>query len=1005
MLTPVHGYARSISLALFAWLGATSAWGETLPDQTLDQVDAFDANVVLDMAFADPNAPDANVPDFADLTVNGGGGVAACKIAPRGLYCLATVTPLSGPSYQVVRFWEDPKAKPSVSQDLLRCDDTGLGLRPGVASPCIGLTVDLSGAIWVTGSKDGKSYSLIKVISSLTPALPSGCPGPNAGVDWTPVASGSNLCAREYAAGAGVLSDLNAIDGEEVAGASVWPFGYGILGLWNGVNGSGQPVSDAVFFSRDSLTPNPPRSFGPWGLTVGQRLLSTSLLQIRQTAPTPPLNYILATTNTGRIVARAATDPAPASGNSSVFDISGWEAVILGPTSINLGQDKWSACQALGSCTIGGTTLTATGGTFATKTAGTGAIGLGVNAASGGTAGEIDVNESVNVVFPSAHKVSAIQVLFLFNGPEYGDPAEKVRITVNGGPENYELSTRPGGTVIGGPNDDDTADWSGPGSVSKCGTTLNGGTGCFLITNPFPTAVTSLSFAAVDVNPVVGGNDSDFAIGRIETAQYGVRTSSTTGRTYLSNRDYSKVLGLRTTTGAPFQLELATSTKATNLPLALSTGTSFPDGLTVAPGISVDLTKDCGTPIDSNGGGGCSLVSAADGTSAAKFGAVALANNSTASGVKVFQVTDLPDCRYQPRLQDCYKLLNPAGPSVTDGVARAALIAAGWIVPVVGGSVGDNPAAERLNVTPLLPEDVTSQFDNTGVAPGGLPPLYISQRYRAQNEKQYKFDALFFKTEAGVFFTNTFGGEFDVFKLSGSALGCQPPTAASATIADRLKWDAVTTVSETYVSVGGKYIDTLVNVGCGTVKVTAGRTSLFPYDLEIAPDTYGPTIRKTPGGVTIVDLTPNNDGVFGRLVQSLYTELRTALDEYTCPTTTVPVAPLDTTTCNALRKYWDSGKQKLDACVDAAFQPKASASNQNCQSFRNQFDSYKAALPATTSGRPDLANRLGEQKWRWEVTKHVFETRFLPSIPEKKGFCRELYPAGTTACPNPNPPN
>ena len=98
------------------------------------------------------------------------------------------------------------------------------------------------------------------------------------------------------------------------------------------------------------------------------------------------------------------------------------------------------------------------------------------------------------------------------------------------------------------------------------------------------------------------------------------------------------------------------------------------------------------------------------------------------------------------------------------------------------------------------------------------------------------------------------------------------------------------------------------------------------------------------------------------------------------------------TSCNNLAKLWSGAKPKLDKCVDAAFQPKASASNENCQSFRTQFDAYKAALPLTPTGA-DPANRLGEQFGRWEVIKHVFETRFLPSIPAN-GYSTER-----SACP------
>ena len=85
------------------------------------------------------------------------------------------------------------------------------------------------------------------------------------------------------------------------------------------------------------------------------------------------------------------------------------------------------------------------------------------------------------------------------------------------------------------------------------------------------------------------------------------------------------------------------------------------------------------------------------------------------------------------------------------------------------------------------------------------------------------------------------------------------------------------------------------------------------------------------------------------------------------------------------------GKLKLDKCIEAAFQPKNSASNENCQSFVSQLTNYRNALPATTASQ-DIANRVGELKVRIAVIFHVYYDRFQPSIPAN-GFCRE------TTCP------
>ena len=91
---------------------------------------------------------------------------------------------------------------------------------------------------------------------------------------------------------------------------------------------------------------------------------------------------------------------------------------------------------------------------------------------------------------------------------------------------------------------------------------------------------------------------------------------------------------------------------------------------------------------------------------------------------------------------------------------------------------------------------------------------------------------------------------------------------------------------------------------------------------------------------------------------------------------------------------------KLDSCVNAAFQPKQSAGDQNCQSFVTQLTNYREALPTTTSPS-DVANRLGELKVRVDVIRHVFDTRFLPSIPVV-GFCREQdHDGNPLTCPDP----
>lgn len=942
MMPPVDGFSRSFSLGLVALVAGANAWGQaSLPDQVLDQVDAFNKDIVLEMTFDDPN----RTADSTGLLLSGGKAFAACKLAANGFYCLET-----DGAAQVVRYWREPQSLPNASTVLLDCNDATLDFDG--PQPCTGMTVDLSGDIWLAGRKAGATHSLIKVAGK--PAQQN-CPG-----GWTALAGNPNLCANEYVAGRALLSDLDSIDGDPAE--AFMPFGSGVLAVEGGTT--------VVFFQDvDGADPLPNPNFGAWGLADGERILGTSLLQVPLQPDDPDVrNYVLAMTDTGRILAKEALVPVPGF-LQQVFDATP-------QPSITIDRNAWSTAGCLGqsACAIGGATLTAANLKLMGEKQVNGAFGLGVQ--GGAAANEVDVGEHLGIQLPNAYSVTAIQVLFLYNGPEFSDVNEEVAITTTDAGTNtqhvYTLRA----------SAENTASWNGAGQVVNCGATSSTGTGCFLITNPFPPDVPigSVSFTAA------GHPTSDFAIGKVHaavTGVYGVRTSFTSGLAYMSDRDARNVRALRPDSAALTALSAAFVDPDAPDGI-LSTSPYQPDGLTVAPGNSLDLAE-CAV--------NCAYRTTQDGVVAASFNNVTVAAGPT--DARVFEVVGIVDCRYRP--QDCRVLLNGNPTPVSDAVALQELIDAGWIA-CVGAAPCLEPARELLNVKPQLPSDVTSQFDASGVPPNGLPPLYVSRQFRGQAWNDYRFNAFFFKTATGVVFANTFGGEIDVSRLTGRELGCEPPDSPffqpapipNPTIADRLRWDVITTASETVVSVGGQYIDTLTNVGCrNPTKISGGRLSLVPYNLEIAPDTYGPTVRSSSPSVTL-----QNDGVFARLVQSLYSDLYSTLNDYTCqPLNT----PLTKARCDQLRKLWSSGKQKLDKCVNAAFLPKASASNENCQSFRNQFDSYKLALPASASGA-DPKNRLGEQKWRWEVIKHAFETRFLPSIPAK-GYCRERTAPSYTGCP------
>ena len=398
-------------------------------------------------------------------------------------------------------------------------------------------------------------------------------------------------------------------------------------------------------------------------------------------------------------------------------------------------------------------------------------------------------------------------------------------------------------------------------------------------------------------------------------------------------------------------------------------------GLTVAPGIGIDL--------GSCRAGRCTVINSSDGEPAAEWIEIKLAGEGN-FGATVFQVKSLPDCRYAAEPD--------FATAETRSAARALCATPGVVInpdgtrevidPVTGaGSSGFPRASQILNVTPLLPTDVKSAFDNSGAPPKGLPELLISRQYRAQQRRNYQFGAIFVVPGPGVQFTETFTGEYDVPALENAtdpSLGCTP---VYDPISELIKWDVTTTVSESYVSVGGRYIDSLANVGCGSIKGSYSRLSLLPYDLQISPDTYGPTIlSSTPV------LTTGNDAVFARLVDSLFNDLGYVQAQLACKAVDGPAAPLSYSTCHTLAGKWAEARYKLDVCLHSAFE--YAYSRPFCTLyFPQRLGWFKDALPATPYAA-DVANRLGELKSRVEILQHLYDTRFLPSIP-KGGFCRE----------------
>jgi hypothetical protein len=545
-------------------------------------------------------------------------------------------------------------------------------------------------------------------------------------------------------------------------------------------------------------------------------------------------------------------------------------------------------------CEVDGVELSTSSGVLARKTLNN-VAGFGV---SGGASGnEIDIGETLHVGIGQARNVLSIKFLFLFNGPEFSDKAEKASVNADG--TTYTLA-------VGNNVDDASAAWSGPGTVSKCGATTSGGTGCFMVTNPFPDAVSQLDFGAVQGGPPFAGggtSNSDYSIGSIAIeAQIVINLGDCVG----------------------------------------------------TEGCEVDQGFNLNSLHVSNPGGSLDTIVIPE---------------------------ILPDCRYIPRT--CLDLLPPAGDTpATDNAARATLITMGVIKSL--DPIGPdklNPATQQLNVTKLFSTATTSLFDTSGVAPDGLPPLWIDKRWKAQLAKDHLIHGFFFKTDSGVVFTDVFEGLIDVSVLTGSELGCEPD------IDDLLAWDAIATGSEVAKGVGGQHIDTLINTGCiNPTKVSGTRLSFYSI-LEITKDTYGPTVTSKKPKVTV-----NNDAVFARLVETLWKDQGEILINYACmPADQVPPvgqAPLSAALCNTLKVHWSDADKKIKDCVVKTFKPITGLALGICELARETYVvAFENALPATATG-PDLRNRVAELKGRVAVFKHVWDERFLASI-KPSGFCRE----------------
>jgi hypothetical protein len=493
--------------------------------------------------------------------------------------------------------------------------------------------------------------------------------------------------------------------------------------------------------------------------------------------------------------------------------------------------------------------------------------------------------------------------------------------------------------------------------------------------------------SAVEAFHIIANREPSSVQCNFNAPMYGIRASSKSGLVYVTDRQYCEVIALQPVPDGsgnfshlvnavePIFDQSGNQTGQRNLTLSTAAGPSAtfpPEGPSVAPGIGIDL-DDCASS--------CTLVIGDDGDAAATLSNVTLASQE--SGMTLFQVKNVPDCRYVPQV--CRDLL---------GVQN--LVQAGVVVDPQGTGI---PAAQLLNLTSLLPLEITELF----AATGGLPDLLMSRQYRGQRTNDFTFEMFVGVTEEGVVFQDTFNAEFDVAALAGAELGCElnlPPASPLFTENEgqpderigTLNWDVVTTVSERFVTFtdpqigpGPQFVDTLTNVDCGSSRTIGSRWSLKPYNLEITPCSWNgdpADVWASDGSCPVGGPELPDDAVLAKLLISLYDDLGDALNQLAC--TDVDAAglpPLSASSCSTLNATWLNGKDKLDKCWEATQQPKQSSGSQNCQAFVSQLTGFSNTLAGVASFGPDPANRKGELRARVETLFHLYEERFFPSIP------------------------
>jgi len=454
--------------------------------------------------------------------------------------------------------------------------------------------------------------------------------------------------------------------------------------------------------------------------------------------------------------------------------------------------------------------------------------------------------------------------------------------------------------------------------------------------------------------------------------QFWVRVSPQSGQIYLGDRGCSVIRQLKTAVAPSLvkptpAVDLSTQPVTPSATLPLDTLNT----VSVSPGLGFDL-NDCF-------GDDCVFVQDTNGNAVgAKISAVVIDQQTGQSGLTVFRIEGIPDCRnYAANDQNRPVICNTPG-----------------VVTSVNG------VDEFLDVAKLLPLEVRSLFnDSTSPTLADLK-LLISPQYRARPPCDptggpagcvatggNTFGAFFGRTEdntagSSVVFRDTFGLKFDIGQLNnGSPVRCgfqnstRPRTPA--------EWDVIVTSSErtktANIIANGQsssfntalsHSEMLVNTFCENPTSGSGdRWSLYAYGLM---------------------LNDTSTGAFGVLLDRLFDELEQARKLTACTNFSEDGnvdQPLSPSVCAALAADWTNARDKLNKCIDATKDPKQSAGDQTCQAFTSQFEAYRSELksasinwyPVPTGFVADRANRLGELKARTDVIRYILACQFLPS--------------------------